>query len=104
MCSSPQVFLEAPSHCPPWLIEQITIDSPTLGHTHEFPYGHGLPPGTEVMLEELANTGSSSLMVATNTHTQALTGELLQWIEASPCFWTVSVSRKLDDDPACLFR
>ena len=86
-----QVVLEAPSHCPPWLIEQITIDSPTLGHTHQFPCGRGLSPGSEVILEELSNTGSSSLTVSTHTHTQPLTGECYHITLGMCPHWSVVV-------------
>lgn len=73
MCVCVQVRLEAPAHCPPWLIEQINIDSPTSGHTHQFVYGRGLSPGVDVVLEELCNTGDSSLAL-THPVSQDLTG------------------------------
>ena len=73
LCVCVQVRLDAPTHCPPWLIEQINIDSPTSGHTHQFPCGRGLSPGVDVILKELCNTGDSSLAL-TNPGSQDLTG------------------------------
>ena len=53
----------------PWLISQITIHSPTTGHTHHFPCGHGITPEEGELVLKVADVLDSSFNTSTMVST-----------------------------------
>lgn len=73
-----------------WLISEVTIHSPTSGHTHHFPWGHGLIAGEEESVvkavEVLESSYNTSTMASTPRASYTLTGMYVMVLSHSILF------------------